>query len=180
VADTCAVDRCDREDTARGWCDTHYQSWYRTVNAQRLRTYRQGRKAIAAERMAAWRPTYNETNREAILARRRAAYAANPRRAIANVGRWKEEHPTRARAIAVSAKANSRAEDAGADGRLTPNDVIALWRRQPDCVMCGDGAGLDHIVPFCRGGANTTGNIQNLCRRCNSRKGRKLPEELVA
>lgn len=142
--------------------------------------YRREHRAERAAYMAAYRPAYLAEHREEIAAKKRAAYLADPARVIRNVGRWKEEHPTRARAIKIAASANARAADCGADGRLSADDVIALWRRQPDCLMCGDGAGLDHVVPFCRGGSNTTGNIQNLCRSCNSRKGRRLPAELVA
>jgi 5-methylcytosine-specific restriction endonuclease McrA len=110
----------------------------------------------------------------------RERYLADPARVIRNVGRWKEENPTRARAISVAAGANRRAQDAGADGRLSADDIMALWRRQPNCLGCGDGSGLDHVVPLCRGGQNTTGNLQNLCRSCNSRKGRRLPSEMAA
>lgn len=141
--------------------------------------YRQEHRAEFVAYMAMYRPGYLAEHREEIAAKKRAAYLADPARAIAKATRWKEENPTRARAIHIAASANKRAEECGADGRLSPDNVMDLWRREPNCVMCGDGAGLDHIVPFCRGGSNTTGNIQNLCRDCNSRKGRRLPGELA-
>lgn len=44
------------------------------------------------------------------------------------------------------------------------------------CGVCGTHEELtvDHIVPLSRGGANDDSNLQTLCRRCNSRKGRFL------
>lgn len=130
--------------------------------------------------MTAYRPAYLAAHREEILAKKRADYAADPERAIRRANRWKEENPSRARACRMAAAANRRAAECGADGRLSPDDIIELWKRQPDCLGCGDGCGLDHIVPFFQGGQNTTGNIQNLCRTCNSKKGRRLPSEVAA
>jgi endogenous inhibitor of DNA gyrase (YacG/DUF329 family) len=66
--------------------------------------------------------------------------------------------------------ANRRAQEAGIAGRLTRDDVLALWQRQPVCRLCGAGRGLDHVIAMSRGGANVPGNLQTLCQRCNQRK----------
>lgn len=44
------------------------------------------------------------------------------------------------------------------------------------CVDCGstDDLTLDHIFPWSRGGPDTIGNLQTLCKYCNSRKGAKV------
>lgn len=41
------------------------------------------------------------------------------------------------------------------------------------CTKCGstDGITIDHIRPISCGGGNDLGNLQFLCRRCNSKKG---------
>lgn len=52
-----------------------------------------------------------------------------------------------------------------------------VWRRdQGKCVECGSKEFLefDHIVPFSRGGSNTTRNIQLLCGKCNKAKSNNI------
>ena len=65
-----------------------------------------------------------------------------------------------------------------ADSRHIPQEVkIAVWQRdQGKCVQCGasDYLEFDHIIPFSLGGANTAGNIQLLCRRCNLAKSDRI------
>lgn len=41
------------------------------------------------------------------------------------------------------------------------------------CAVCGskDDLTVDHIIPRARGGTNESGNLQVLCRFCNSKKG---------
>lgn len=49
----------------------------------------------------------------------------------------------------------------------------ALIAAHPWCDVCKSRLDLtaDHIVPVARGGTNDKGNLQVLCRVCNSRKG---------
>jgi len=52
-----------------------------------------------------------------------------------------------------------------------------MRRDQGRCCMCGyqdPYIEFDHIIPRSKGGPNTVGNIQLLCRGCNRRKGDKL------
>lgn len=59
--------------------------------------------------------------------------------------------------------------------RLVPHNVrLEVWHRdQGKCVQCGNKEYLeyDHIIPYSKGGASTTKNIQLLCRKCNLAKG---------
>jgi len=57
-----------------------------------------------------------------------------------------------------------------------------LMRDHYSCQYCGRSCGageltLDHVVPRSRGGASTWENLVAACRRCNNRKGDRLPEE---
>jgi len=58
--------------------------------------------------------------------------------------------------------------------RHIPDDVKReVWDRDGGrCVRCGghDLLEFGHIVPYARGGTNAVGNVQLLCRRCNTLK----------
>ncbi|MDI9917646.1 HNH endonuclease [Rhodococcus sp. IEGM 1379] len=60
---------------------------------------------------------------------------------------------------------------------IPPHVKAAVYQRDRGvCVQCGNGQYLeyDHIIPFSRGGANTEGNLQLLCRACNLAKGANI------
>lgn len=54
--------------------------------------------------------------------------------------------------------------------RLRP---VILARDGNRCVTCGatEDLTIDHIIPIINGGRDDYGNLQTLCRTCNSRKG---------
>lgn len=66
----------------------------------------------------------------------------------------------------------------GGNARRIPHEVrIAVWQRdQGKCVQCSAAEYLefDHIIPVAKGGANTVGNVQLLCRRCNLQKSDRI------
>jgi hypothetical protein len=90
--------------------------------------------------------------------------------------------PLRRAAEATAATANARAGALDIEGRLTTDDIVALWEVEPVCVRCGKGRGVDHVSPMSAGGANDPSNLQNLCPSCNSRKAaaERRPREATA
>lgn len=63
--------------------------------------------------------------------------------------------------------------------RRVPLNRRAVFARDGHrCQYCGTGAeNLDHVVPRSRGGSHTWENVVAACRRCNTRKGDRSPEE---
>jgi 5-methylcytosine-specific restriction endonuclease McrA len=128
----------------------------------------------------AWREWYL-ANREAYNAhqreywkRRRGYVRPSPEevraKRVEKVRRWREAHPEITEAGTAAANSNKRAKALDQPERLTAGDILTLWERQPVCVSCGSGRGVDHVVSFADGGRNVAANLQNLCRPCNGRK----------
>ncbi|MEX2323379.1 MAG: HNH endonuclease [Acidimicrobiia bacterium] len=63
--------------------------------------------------------------------------------------------------------------------RRTPLSRRAVFARDLGrCQYCGRSAeNLDHVVPRSRGGDHSWENVVASCRRCNTRKGDRTPEE---
>jgi 5-methylcytosine-specific restriction endonuclease McrA len=101
----------------------------------------------------------------------RGYYRRAPGRQYEATQRWKAAHPLNYAASKAALRSNRNAAAAGVPGHLTMPDVLALWARQPVCIVCGEGRGVDHILPFILGGPNTVDNIQTMCRPCNRAKG---------
>lgn len=58
---------------------------------------------------------------------------------------------------------------------LNTKDVVyGLHGRK--CLACGSdkNISLDHVIPIKKGGVNDIGNLQPLCKSCNSKKGVKI------
>ncbi|MDP8289769.1 MAG: HNH endonuclease [Candidatus Susulua stagnicola] len=64
------------------------------------------------------------------------------------------------------------------DRQPIPEDVQnQVWNRDKGkCVRCSSKEKLefDHIIPFSKGGANTTRNLQLLCEKCNRSKSNNI------
>lgn len=63
--------------------------------------------------------------------------------------------------------------------RRVPLNRRAIFARDEGrCQYCGNGAeNIDHVVPRSRGGSHTWENVVAACRRCNTKKGNRLPRE---
>ena len=83
---------------------------------------------------------------------------------------WYASNRDRKSAHDAANKANDRAARMGRDGRITGADILGLWSRQPVCVACGEGKGIDHVRALADGGLNVVDNLQTMCKPCNRSK----------
>lgn len=79
----------------------------------------------------------------------------------------------------VTIKQRSNSDKNRQSDRVIPKNVqTEVWRRdQGRCVECDSKENIeyDHIIPWSKGGGNTTRNIQLLCQKCNRIKSGKEP-----
>lgn len=58
------------------------------------------------------------------------------------------------------------------------NRKIAITKNNGLCVYCGDKATcIDHVVPLSQHGTHDLSNLVPCCKRCNSRKKARTPEQ---
>lgn len=64
----------------------------------------------------------------------------------------------------------------------TCNRKNVVWRDQNTCQYCGNKFSfqdltMDHVIPKSRGGDRKWTNIVSCCKKCNSKKSNRTPEE---
>lgn len=142
-------------------------------------------KPCATERSRKWQAA----NRDKVNAVGRKNYAKNLERSRANrrerVRRWYANNPEKARAAAKSYSLKhpeaKRLSENKRRAKKLGNGVFAILPKEinkllsSDCNNCGTNKSitLDHIIPISRGGRHSIGNLQSLCRSCNSSKNSK-------
>jgi 5-methylcytosine-specific restriction endonuclease McrA len=161
------------------FCSRKCQGTHRTQNAPgqdrekllaRKRRYRERHLQKELERNRAWAAQ----NREYLREQSRLYQKAHPEKFREGMARWKAARPDHYAAGKRACACNFRARVAGSTGHISRSDITALWERQPVCVHCGQGRGVDHIIEFRDSGQNVPDNLQNLCRWCNAKKSGKV------
>ncbi len=62
--------------------------------------------------------------------------------------------------------------------RVPLNRRAVFMRDSNQCQYCTRGAeNIDHVIPKAQGGTHTWENVVASCRRCNTKKGGRTPEE---
>ncbi len=91
-------------------------------------------------------------------------------RKLSRMAAWRAAKPDLVQAGHAAVNANRRARRWGVVGTVQATDILSLWLIQPNCLGCGEGRGVDHVLAMREGGPNSLSNLQNLCMNCNSTK----------
>lgn len=141
---------------------------YRETNRAQARAYNRDYYAQHPEVFAA---KYQE-NRDELIARKRAARAANPGSETENSRRWRREHPEQ---WALRNRENQRRRRARDED---PVDYAAILAEHGMvCHICGGEIAsladlhMEHVIPLARGGRHHRNNIRPAHALCNLRKG---------
>lgn len=158
---------------------------YRAANSEKLREQARARYAADPDKVIAAVRQWQAENRDKYLAMNRA-YKRDPQKVREHGRRYYEDNKD---ALREARKAWRLANpERCADyahrhraGEMSGSVSVRDWRRLVGrfggcCAYCGGGGPLerDHVVPICRGGKNTIGNLLPACRSCNAKKHMKL------
>lgn len=127
---------------------------YNEAHREERNAYARARYAARYEEIVTRNRAYRKTHREELNTKRAVYHAAHP-----------EQH----RKHCVTRRARKQ----GAGGTYTTGQWRALcdWFGSA-CLRCGATGilSVDHVVPVSKGGTNDIGNLQPLCKPCNSTK----------
>lgn len=142
---TCQEDACDEVVWARGWCQYHYNKWYRRTHPPK--------KVDRSEYHRGW----YLANRERLLEHQRQMRVAHPERERQRHLRWREKNPESYQRTIRRHKAKRY--------DLTLEEYDAIIAR--GCALCGT-----HEAQICIDHDHTSGKVRDaLCKGCNTGLG---------
>ena len=138
---------------------------WREANPDKIASYRKNH------------PAYYLENREKIVIRQKEWRAENKEKLADYNREWSRKNKDKA-----SIKSHTRRAKKQGNGIFAITEKFMKKLYSSACVSCGTSEEIeaDHIVPIVKGGRHSEGNLQPLCRSCNSTKGPKLWIDYVA
>ena len=115
---------------------------------------------------------YRKLHEDEIREKRHIHYIKNKGRIDAFIKVWCKNNPSKVREYSNRKRANKHASV----GSFTGQEWDELCAKHDyKCLACGEVKPLtaDHVIPISLGGGSDIGNMQPLCRSCNSRKSTK-------
>ena len=136
-----------------------YSKEWRIANPDKTRQYHQEYATANAEKE---RIRHREKSKKERL--------NNPEKVKERGRKWSQANPEKV----AKKNHNRRVMTTRSAAFLILEKEIKRILRTP-CARCGslDKLSLDHVIPLARGGRHSIGNLQSLCKPCNSSKGKK-------
>jgi len=148
-----------------------YIQSHRKEAAARARKYR----ADNYEEVVRKQKEYRDKNKEKINKRKSEAYKKltkeQYRKMLDRQNRWNQENKEIIKERKMRRKILKLSNGIF---NILPKEIKRLYNSE--CVFCKNknDITLDHVIPLTRGGTHSVGNLQPLCKSCNSSKNNKL------
>jgi len=154
------------------------QAAYYLEHAEEAKQYAKEWRAANPDKTRKYHQEYAEANKEAEKIRHREKSQKErdffPEKVKERDARWRAANPDK-----VAQKNHLRRIQTKGSSAFRVLDSELKRILGTPCAMCGslDKLSLDHIIPLARGGRHSVGNLQSLCKPCNSSKGTKTMTE---
>jgi 5-methylcytosine-specific restriction endonuclease McrA len=147
---------------------------YYKAHAEKSKTYSKEWRIANPDKTRQYHQEYATANVEKERIRHREKSKRerlnNPEKVKERGRKWSQANPEKV----AKNNHNRRVMTTGSAAFLILEKEIKHVLRTP-CAKCGslDKLSLDHVIPLARGGRHSIGNLQSLCKPCNSSKGKK-------
>jgi len=141
------------------------------------------------ERRLEYARQYRRDNRDKLLADIREYNKTHKKENKERTQKYRKNNPEKIRKIKAEYRKNNpeavQKHHMTRRARKAQNGVFEVSKKElhklmnSPCVACGSTGRItiDHIIPIARGGAHSIGNLQPLCKSCNSSKVDKTMTE---
>lgn len=146
-------------------------------NAEKKAAYQ---KSLSRDTLNRYQRKYKNKHPEKVKRIKRDYYLSwkekNPHTCYKKIKEWRKANPEKHKAQ----YSKRRTRKASSKENFTHENITALMASQrKKCAYCKfsikNKYHIDHIIPLCLGGDNSSRNIQLCCAKCNLSKGGKSP-----
>ena len=138
-------------------------------NKRRMREASRKQRARNPEKIRDYLREYHRTHKSELKVKRYAYYLKNKEHISVGIKEWGKNNPEKLKMYS-SRKMKFKLSSEGSFTDHEWEELCAKYDHK--CLACGEEKPLtrDHVIPISLGGRNDIGNIQPLCKSCNSKK----------